>query len=71
MNHATGDDTEELLARAADGDAEAVGDLFKRHRDRLKQMIGIRLDPRLNHASIHPTLFKRRWPRRLETAAIP
>jgi RNA polymerase sigma-70 factor (ECF subfamily) len=48
MKHATGDDTEKLLARAAHGDAEAVGDLLKRHRDRLKRMIAIRLDPRLN-----------------------
>jgi RNA polymerase sigma-70 factor (ECF subfamily) len=48
MTNAAGDDTEKLLARAADGDVEAVSDLFKRHRDRLKRMITIRLDPRLN-----------------------
>jgi len=48
MKDAIDDDTEKLLARAAEGDAEAVGDLLERHRDRRKRMIAIRLDPRLN-----------------------
>ena len=41
------DDTEHLLARAAAGDQEAWGTLLARHRDRLRTMIALRLDPRL------------------------
>src|SRR5262249_37323619 len=41
------DDTEHLLAKAAAGDQEAWGTLLARHRDRLRAMIALRLDPRL------------------------
>ena len=41
------DDTEDLLARAAAGDQEAWGALLARHRDRLRTMVALRLDPRL------------------------
>src|SRR5436853_433897 len=37
----------ELLRRAADGDAGAVNDLFARHRDRLRAMVRLRLNRRL------------------------
>jgi RNA polymerase sigma-70 factor (ECF subfamily) len=40
-------DTAELLQRAGQGDAEALGDLFSRHRDRLRRMVQMRLDRRL------------------------
>jgi RNA polymerase sigma-70 factor (ECF subfamily) len=40
-------DTPELLRRAAEGDAEALGGLFERHRDRLRRMVQVRLDRRL------------------------
>jgi RNA polymerase sigma-70 factor (ECF subfamily) len=40
-------DLPELLKRAGDGDAQALGDLFDRHRDRLRRMVQIRLDRRL------------------------
>jgi RNA polymerase sigma-70 factor (ECF subfamily) len=40
-------DTAELLQRAGHGDAEALGDLFSRHRDRLRRMVQVRLDRRL------------------------
>jgi RNA polymerase sigma-70 factor (ECF subfamily) len=40
-------DTTELLERAGRGDAEAMGELFSRHRDRLRRMIQLRLDRRL------------------------
>jgi RNA polymerase sigma-70 factor, ECF subfamily len=40
-------ETEDLLRRAADGDREAVATLFARHRDRLEQMVLLRLDRRL------------------------
>jgi RNA polymerase sigma-70 factor (ECF subfamily) len=40
-------ETEDLLRRAADGHQEAVATLFARHRDRLEQMIRLRLDRRL------------------------
>jgi RNA polymerase sigma-70 factor (ECF subfamily) len=36
-----------LLRRAADGDQEAVAALFAAHRDRLKQMVCLRMDRRL------------------------
>src|SRR5437868_11122394 len=40
-------DTEQLLARLAQGDEEARGLLLQRHRARLRCMIDLRLDPRL------------------------
>jgi len=36
-----------LLRRAADGDQASWGELLTRHRDRLRRMIGFRLDQRL------------------------
>jgi RNA polymerase sigma-70 factor, ECF subfamily len=40
-------DTEQLLACAAQGDQAALGQLLSRHRPRLRQMIALRLDRRL------------------------
>src|SRR5438093_9616573 len=40
-------DTEQLLERAAGGDAVARDQLLQRHRDRLKRMVAVRADPRL------------------------
>ena len=40
-------DTRELIRRAASGDREAVVGLLARHRDRLRQMVAIRMDKRL------------------------
>jgi RNA polymerase sigma-70 factor (ECF subfamily) len=40
-------DTTELLGRAAAGDIRALAEVLERNRDRLKQMVRIRLDPRL------------------------
>jgi RNA polymerase sigma-70 factor (ECF subfamily) len=37
----------DLLRRAGEGDGAALGDLFTRHRDRLRRMVQIRLDQRL------------------------
>jgi RNA polymerase sigma-70 factor (ECF subfamily) len=37
----------ELLRRAGQGDAQALGDLFAQHRDRLRRMVQVRLDQRL------------------------
>lgn len=43
----TAPDTDELLRRAEHGDGQARQAVLVRHRDRLKQMIAIRLDRRL------------------------
>ncbi len=40
-------DTEQLLARADQGDATARQELLTRHRDRLRRMVALRLDRRL------------------------
>ncbi len=40
-------ETEQLLDRAAAGDASARDRLLERHRDRLKRMVAVRADPRL------------------------
>jgi RNA polymerase sigma-70 factor (ECF subfamily) len=40
-------DTSELLRRAGQGDQQALGDLFFRHRERLRRMVQLRLDRRL------------------------
>jgi RNA polymerase sigma-70 factor (ECF subfamily) len=37
-----------LLTRAAQGDEQALGDLFARYRDRMKRMVNLRLDRRLS-----------------------
>jgi RNA polymerase sigma-70 factor (ECF subfamily) len=39
--------TSELLRRAGQGDQQALGDLFSRHRERLHRMVQLRLDRRL------------------------
>ena len=41
------DDSEELLRRAAAGDEAPLAMLWERHRDRLRQMVRLRLDRRL------------------------
>jgi RNA polymerase sigma-70 factor (ECF subfamily) len=41
------EETEELLRRAGRGDGPAVQELLGRHRDRLRRMISVRMDPRL------------------------
>ena len=40
-------DTAELLQRAGEGDAGALGELFSRDRERLRRMVQVRLDRRL------------------------
>ncbi len=40
-------DTDELLRRVDAGDASAAGELLDRHRARLRQMVAVRIDPRL------------------------
>lgn len=40
-------ETEDLLARARRGDGAAVQKLLAKHRDRLRRMIAVRLDPRV------------------------
>jgi RNA polymerase sigma-70 factor (ECF subfamily) len=42
-----GHDSAELLERAGDGDQRALGELFDRHRARLRRMVQIRLAQRL------------------------
>lgn len=39
--------TEELLQQAAKGDGDAVQQLLGRHRERLRRMVSVRMDPRL------------------------
>jgi RNA polymerase sigma-70 factor (ECF subfamily) len=40
-------ETRDLLTRAGAGDSRALGDLFGRHRDRLRRMVQLRIDRRL------------------------
>ena len=40
-------ETTELLQRAGRGDAQALGELFSQHRERLRRMVQVRLDRRL------------------------
>jgi RNA polymerase sigma-70 factor (ECF subfamily) len=47
MNASHPQDTDGLLRSVAQGDARARGPLLQRHAKRLKQMIALRLDPRL------------------------
>src|SRR5262245_48665655 len=45
-------DTEELLRRSAAGDPAARGALLQRHRGRLRRMVAVRLDPRLDPSDV-------------------
>lgn len=45
--HAIDPETDVLIAAAATGDGDARGRLLTRHRDRLRQMVALRLHPRL------------------------
>jgi RNA polymerase sigma-70 factor (ECF subfamily) len=51
---ANDDRTSDLLRRAADGDGAGWGELLEHHRDRLKRMVGLRMDQRL-HGRIDPS----------------
>jgi RNA polymerase sigma-70 factor (ECF subfamily) len=42
------DQTEDLMRRAGAGDAAAQGELFSHYRDRLRRMIWLRMDRRMN-----------------------
>jgi len=42
------DGTDDILLRAGAGDGSALGELFERHRARLRQMVQLRLDRRLS-----------------------
>jgi RNA polymerase sigma-70 factor (ECF subfamily) len=46
MNNESGQ-TSELLRRAEKGDLQAMGDLFSQHRERLRRMVQLRMDRRL------------------------
>ena len=54
MPDVDGPDTDVLLERAALGDGEAVDDLLRRHRRRLRHMVALRMDPRLK-ARVDPS----------------
>ena len=45
--HSTSHSTSRLLARAREGDLSVAGDLFARHWDRLRRMVELRIDRRL------------------------
>ncbi len=47
-------DTEQLICRADRGDTAAMQQLLDRHRDRLRRMVAVRLDPRLS-ARVDPS----------------
>jgi RNA polymerase sigma-70 factor (ECF subfamily) len=42
------DETDRLLRDAARGDQAALGSLLERHRERLRRMVALRLDPRIS-----------------------
>jgi RNA polymerase sigma-70 factor (ECF subfamily) len=75
------DDTNEnevLLERARGGDCGALAELFQRHRDRLEQMVRLRLDRRLqgrlDPADVVQEAYldvARRFPEYVAEAAIP
>ena len=46
--------TQQLLTRAREGEESAVQELLARHRDRLRQMVSVRMDPRLT-ARVDPS----------------
>lgn len=71
-------DTDELVRRMADGDKLAAELLLGRHRDRLRQMVAIRIDPRLT-ARLDPSdvvqevlmVASRKLPEYMRQRALP
>jgi RNA polymerase sigma-70 factor, ECF subfamily len=47
MNHENERDDDDLLLRLEGGDGQALSELFSRHRERLRRMVRLRLDRRL------------------------
>jgi RNA polymerase sigma-70 factor (ECF subfamily) len=47
MTNSDPSDTDDLLARVRGGDQQALAELFNRHRERLRRMVRLRLDRRL------------------------
>src|ERR1700682_2397384 len=45
---------DEVLVRAGQGDSQALGEAFARHRDRLRRMVQLRMDRRL-HGRLDPS----------------
>ena len=75
---ADADNTQELLDRAREGDERAFEELFKRHRERLRQVIAFRMDRRLAARAdasdiLQETYFEafKRLPRYLEQEDMP
>ena len=68
-------ETEALIRRVEGGDEAALSDLFARYRDRLRRMVKLRMDRRLQGVSTRRTFSKRRtWTWRsvlLSTGRIP
>jgi RNA polymerase sigma-70 factor (ECF subfamily) len=70
--------SDDLLRRAKEGDAEARTELFAHHRERLRQMVRLRLDRRL-YGRIDPSDvlqeayidFARRFPEYAANASLP
>jgi RNA polymerase sigma-70 factor (ECF subfamily) len=46
--HGLPDELHELVVKACDGDAAAMAELFNHFRPRLRRMVEVRIDPRLN-----------------------
>jgi RNA polymerase sigma-70 factor, ECF subfamily len=71
-------ESDDLLRRAKDGNAEARAELFARHRERLRRMVRLRLDRRL-YGRIDPSDvlqeayidFARRFPEYAAHPALP
>ena len=51
-------ETEELVRRGHEGDHRALEDLFSRHRERLKRMVRLRLDRRLQGRLDHSDVIQ-------------
>ena len=71
------DETDRLIDRVASGDSQAVGELMRLHRDRLRKMVAVRLDRRLANRVdpsdvVQETLAEayKRFPKYLETREI-
>jgi len=52
---------EELIGRVAEGDHDALAELFSQHRDRLWRMVSFRLDPRLHGRVDADDILQEAW----------
>ena len=59
--HGLPDEMHDLVVKACDGDASAMAELFDHFRSRLRRMVEVRIDPRLNGRVDASTYYRKHF----------